>query len=280
MRTVAVTNLKGGVGKTTTAVNLAAALANFHGHKVLLVDLDVQCNATQALGYEPGTGGEVFLGDVISAIEDRRPASLDSAILPTRVPHLSLVPGHMKLDRLVPNDQPHLLEQALQTLTVKPDWVILDCPGKKRLINTCAMVAADWALIPCEHSAFALTGLVDQLQMIDRVAKLRAGSHRPLNPADFRILFVRVNASRKTSAEYTLKALEAYRDKLLTTTIRENDDLNQAHAAGMPVFFYNHRSHGAEDYANLMFEVIRYEEARTAAAGRLAETTAELPIRG
>jgi len=260
MPTICITNQKGGVGKTTTAVNVAAALAGYFEKRVLLIDFDTQCNATRAFGYDSGSGGEVRLGHLLEMAEDGQTnLPIEKAILPVEVPLLDLLPGQKRLAKYLPDHRPDLLAAVLGGLSSRPDFTIIDCPPGLNLLTTNAIFASDWAIVPCEHAVFSLEGLADLLAMLEQLASAK----RDFDPTNFyRILLTKVNPARKRSTEYVVQELTPYKDKLFRTVIRENDSLNQAHAAGKPVFLYDSSSVGAMCYHALTRELLDYEETR------------------
>ncbi len=260
---IAITNQKGGVGKTTTAVNLSAGLAAYHGKQVLLVDFDPQTHATIGLGIRPGQSGEVPFSDILSRVGGGGPApDVSPCIVPTSVPNLSLIPGDRRIPVALPAHRPATLAKALENLTTKPDFIVIDTPPGLNIITTNALFAAHWALVPCQLGIYSLEGLADLLEMVDEFANLR----RDVDPTRFcRILLTMVDSRLKRSTEYVTKELEPYQDRILQTKIRRNDALNQAQAAGLSIFHFDANSYGALDYYQLIQEVLVYEQARTPA---------------
>jgi chromosome partitioning protein len=261
---IAITNQKGGVGKTTTAVNLAVSLAGYFNKSVLLVDFDPQTHASIGLGIRPGQSGELPFSEVLSRLAGPSGGpvpDVSACVVTTRVPNLSLIPGDRRLPVALPVHRPDTLAKALENLATKPDFTIIDTPPGLNIITTNALFAAHWALVPCQLGIYSLEGLADLLEMVDEFANIR----RDVDPKKFcRILLTMVDARLKRSTEYVTKELEPYQDRLLQTKIRRNDALNQAQAAGLSIFHFDPSSYGAEDYYALTSEVLQYEEARTA----------------
>jgi chromosome partitioning protein len=268
-RIISVTNQKGGVGKTTTAVNVAAGLASYHQKRVLLVDFDPQGHATLALGHEPGQANEVPFSQVLAAKArpddpDQQPQAAQ-CVVATAVDRLFLIPGDKNLSLTLQPSRFAVLSRALAPLLPALDFVLVDTPPGLNPITTNALFAAHWALVPCQQAIFSLDGLADLLEMIDEVSHVR----RDVDPARFyRILLTMVDGRLKHSPEYATRELEPYQDRLFATKIRRNDALNQAQAAGLPIFHFDATSPGAKDYYDLIQEVLAYESAITPATAQ------------
>ncbi len=278
MPIVAFVNQKGGVGKTTSTVNVATALAAYHNQRVLLIDLDQQAQACISFGYAAGTVADVRLGHLLERVEegDQRELPFAQALLEVTVPNLSLLPGQKTIERYfdqTKNDR-HLLKRLIQRISPF-DWVLLDCPPALNLITQNAIVAADWAIVPCEQSVYSLAGFTDFLTALDRLLPPEGR-----NPNDFyRILPTKVHGADKNSAEYLIKELSPYRDRLFFNSvdghqhvfvIRRNDALNQAAASQNAIFYFDSQSRGAQDYSRLTELIIEYEATRTQNVGASA----------
>ena len=248
--TIAVANQKGGVGKTTTSVNLAASLAATK-RRVLLVDLDAQGNATMGVGVNKSelkiTGRDVLLEVVKPAAAIHRLDALGFSLMPAN--------GDMTEAEIKLREQPagdFSLKSALAEVADQFDYVILDCPPALSKLTVNALVAADGVLIPMQCEYYALEGLS---ALVDTISKIR----RVINPkleieGLLRTMFdPRNNLSNDVSAQLLLH----FPDKVYRTVIPRNVRLAEAPSHGLPVMLYDPQSSGARAYLSLAGEMLR-----------------------
>ena len=248
-RVIAVTNQKGGVGKTTTAINLAASLASL-GAKTLLVDCDPHSNASSGVGFSrdpnrPNTY-QVVMGEVAAP----------EASSATEVENLSVIPAHKNLIganiELVPLDhREYRLRYALEPVRQDYEFIILDCPPALDLLTLNALVAADTVLIPMQAEYFALEGVTELLETIDRI-KHALNQGLAVEGVVITMFDDRTNLAQSVAAD--LKGF--FGDLMCETTIPRNIRLAEAPSHGKPALLYDPRSRGCEAYLQLAQEIL------------------------
>jgi len=251
-RILAVANQKGGVGKTTTAINLGTALAAC-GLRVLLLDLDPQANATTGLGIAPGTREPDSYDLVIGE------AALAETVVETEVPDLFLAPTSMHLSgaeiELVQAERrEYRLADALRGHTAPYDYVLIDCPPALGLLTLNALVAADGVLVPLQCEYYALEGVSHLVRTINRV---KASFN---NKLDIQGVVLTMHDKRnRLSGMVAEDVRNCFGPKVYQTIIPRNVRVSEAPSHGKPVLLYDLRCAGAMAYAHLAREVVRRE---------------------
>jgi chromosome partitioning protein len=255
LRVLAVVNQKGGVGKTTTTINLATALAAI-GQKTLILDIDPQGNASTGLGVAPAQRNKTTY-DVLIKEE-----SLSDAIMPTIVPNLSLVPAHydlagVELELANAPRRSYRIKQAVEDLSSHTDlnYILIDCPPSLNVLTVNALTAADALLVPLQCEFFALEGLSQLLRTVDLV---RSSLNPKLSIQGIVLTMYdgRNNLARQVSADVR----KHFGDLVYQTMIPRNVRISEAPGFGKPALIYDHSCVGSKAYMRLASELIRREE--------------------
>jgi len=251
-RIIAITNQKGGVGKTTTAISLAASLAMEEHRKVLLCDLDPQANATLGLGLQKSETGYSISNVLLDGMPIR------GAIRNTIVENLKIVPSNIdvigvEIELIEKSERENLLKKALQPVIDDFDFILLDCPPSLGLLTVNALSASDSVLIPMQCEFLAMEGLVQLLNTIDHI-RMRLNPGLKIEGIVLTMFDARTNLSKDIENEIR----DYFRDKIkvFKAVIPRNIRLSEAPSHGLPISMYAKNSPGAWSYEALGEELI------------------------
>ena len=250
---LAILNQKGGVGKTTVSINLAYGFAKA-GKRTLLIDLDPQAHSSVIFCPEIPSSGTV------RELFEKRDAELKPLVQPAQVrgdavPNLWIVPSNIHLavtaERMISQHyRERRLDKALAPLLTEFDYVLLDCPPNLGVITVNAIYTADKVLIPTTYGRYSLDGIADLFASIKEIRENAEGAYVILRNA--------YDARNRATNEYIEQQLDSVRSSLLSTMIRKSEAINQAQISGEPVFTFDPKGHGAEDFEALTQEIMRH----------------------
>ena len=253
-KVIAIANQKGGVGKTTTAINLAASLAVLE-KKILIIDADPQANTTSGLNFSPDNDEKRTIYEVMIGTID-----IQDALIQTEIPDLQMIPSHINLvgaeiEMIDVEDRETILKRRLAPIRDNYDYIIIDCSPSLGLITINALSASDSVMIPVQPEFFALEGLGKLLQTIRLV---QSGVNPSLTIEGFVVTMF--DGRTKAHAQVVNELKEHFQDMVFYTVIQRSIRLSEAPSHGKPIILYDVVSNGTTNYMNLAKEVLEKNE--------------------
>ena len=261
---ISIINQKGGVGKTTTVINLAAGLS-INNKKILVIDLDPQGNATTGLGLSNVDPTSNSIYQILSGTK-----KIDDAISKTKFSNLDIITSNVDLSGLeveTANDaqRAYILKEKLtaylNTSSRSYDYVLIDCPPSLSLLTVMALVASHSLLVPLQTEFFALEGIT---QLIKTIERIKVGLNPDLSIRG--ILLTMYDKRNKLSGEVEVEARNYFKEKVYKNVVPRNVRLSEAPSHGMPVIFYDKSCPGSKSYLNFTEEFLAQEESYETAA--------------
>lgn len=251
-KVIAIANQKGGVGKTTTAINLAASLAVLE-KKVLIIDADPQANTTSGLNFSPDNEEQRTLYELMIGKID-----IADTLIQTEIAKLQMIPSHINLvgaeiELLDRNERESVLKKALAPIKDDYDYIVIDCSPSLGIITVNCLTAADSVMIPVQPEFFALEGLGKLLQTIRLV---QGGVNPNLKIEGF--IVTMFDGRTRVHAQVLAELREHFRELVFTTVIQRNIRLSEAPSHGKPIVLYDIMSNGSTNYLNLAREVLEH----------------------
>ncbi|TVP99120.1 MAG: ParA family protein [Balneolaceae bacterium] len=247
---ISIANQKGGVGKTTTAVNLAASIAVIE-HPTLVIDIDPQSNSTSGLGIEPKSVTNSIYEVMVGGVD------INDTIRETELPFLDLIPSHINLvgaeiEMVERSERERILFKAIDGLSKKYDFIIIDCPPSLGLLTINSLTASDSVLIPVQCEYYALEGLG---QLLNTIKIVRQHLNRELDIEG--VLLTMYDTRTRLSNQVADEVKRYFDDRVFSTIIARNIRLAEAPSFGKPAILYDATCIGAKNYLSLAREIIQ-----------------------